>query len=65
MFKLYKDASEQYLKIGTRYWGLKIEPCYDGERTFGLYFLAWRPKSIGTISIHTGWLPLKRAKVAA
>jgi hypothetical protein len=64
MFKAYKDASQQYLNIGSKRFGLKIEPCYDGARRFGLTLMLYYSLDGQKLTRHYGWLPIPFIKLA-
>lgn len=66
MIRFYKDANETYLKIGGKWFGLKFSPTYDGAGRFGLYVLAWWPKSIQErrVAYHSAWIPMQWAKAS-
>lgn len=56
-FQTYRDASQRYVALRvTKHFGIKVEPCTDGCRRFGLYFLLWYGRK--RLTYRSAWLPL-------
>jgi hypothetical protein len=63
MIKFYRDASTRYVSVHvTKWFGVKLEPCLDGDRRLGLLVFGWYPKNRQRLKHWSLWVrtPFKK-----
>jgi len=59
MLKHYKDAAENYIALGGKYFGVKFELTHDSARKRGLHVFVWGTRLAKPTkrAFYSLWLP--------